>query len=61
MEGRRVYWEVLHRLLEEQLAENLLAVLGHLVLLRFTGRQTREEVCLEMFNTTIVGVTMHTL
>lgn len=37
--GRRVYWEVLHGLLEEQLAEDLLAVLGHLVLLRFTERQ----------------------
>lgn len=31
-----VYWGVFQRLLEEEFTEDLLAVLGHLVLLRFT-------------------------
>lgn len=35
---RSIYWEVLQRLLEEQFTKDLLTVLGHLVLLRFTRR-----------------------
>lgn len=62
-EGRRVYWEVLHRLFEEQLAEDLIAVLGHLVLLRFTERQihrVRDWKRIIQKEKMTVGNTMHT-
>lgn len=45
-----IYWEVLQRLLEEQFTKDLLTVLGHLVLLRFTRDKTSRITWVRMFS-----------